>query len=155
MYTNGNSSHPFRMFLFHESHLSKFTSCVIIALILLCIPSGGQFLPSSHVFQNQSLPSSAVLSSNSLKEYVIYSVIEGSSQDSDNERIRLHLGMILAPVDVQEYGGYFTGVEFWRVIMNDMQRTAFVSANPRVCSISAKEVSSEIPLLIEDTGSSS
>ena len=141
MYTKGNSSHPFWAFLFQEIHLSKFTSCVIIALILLNTPSDGQLIPSSQVLQTQSLPSNTVLASNSLKEYVIYSVIEGPSQESDNERIRLHLGMILAPLDVQEYGGYYTGVEFWRVTMNDMQRTAFVSANPKVCSISTREVS--------------
>ena len=140
MYTKGNSSHLLWAFLFQETHLTKFTSCVIIALILLSTPSGGQLI-SSQVLQNQSLPSNTVLSSNSLKEYIIYSVIEGSSQESDNERIRLHLGMILAPVDVQEYGGHYTGVEFWRVIMNDVQRTAFVSANPRVCSVFAGKIS--------------
>lgn len=40
--------------------------------------------------------------------------------------------MLLGPADVQEYGGDYTGVEFWRVKMNDMQRTAFKSANPLV-----------------------
>lgn len=59
--------------------------------------------------------------------------------DSENEKIRLHLGMISAPANVQEYGGDHTGVEFWRVKMNDIQRTAFMSANPKVGQTPAKK----------------
>ena len=40
--------------------------------------------------------------------------------------------MILSSADVQEYGGAYTGVEFWRAKMSDIQRVAFMSANPKV-----------------------
>ena len=111
---------------------------LLVALQLLNAISSGQLVvpsvPSAQESPVQSLPSNNS-SSNALREYVIYSVVDGPSRDADNERIRLHLGMILAPADVHEYGGAYTGVEFWRVKMSDMQRTAFVSANPKVCPI--------------------
>lgn len=40
--------------------------------------------------------------------------------------------MVVAPADVREYGGSYTGVEFWRVNMNDNQFRAFTAAIPNV-----------------------
>lgn len=115
-----------------DKYLCSKLNIVIVALVvLLNTLSSSQLVPSSHVSSRQTLPSNT--SSDAIKEYVIYSIVEGSSPDSDNERVRLHLGMILAPTDVQEYGGEYTGVEFWRVRMSDTQRVAFMSANPKVC----------------------
>ena len=74
-------------------------------------------------------------SSNAFKEYVIYSFVEGDSANDQNEEIRAHLGMMLAPVNVQEYGGDYTGVEFWHVKMSDMQRASFSSVNPKVSDL--------------------
>ena len=140
MYTNKSYSRPCLAFSSLEDLYSKFTVLTVAALVLLSTLSSAQVIPSSRGLQKQTLPSDTSPSSNALKEYVIYSVVEGSFQDSDNEKIRLHLGMILGPADVQEYGGEYTGVDFWRVKMSDMQRTAFVSANPRVCSTSMKKI---------------
>lgn len=103
-----------------------------VGLLLLNTSSSSHLIPSPRAYQQQSVPSNTSLSSNHLKEYIIYSFITGISPVSRNERIRAHLGMILSPADVQEFGGEYTGVEFWRVIMSDMQREAFVGANPNV-----------------------
>ena len=119
--------------LVRENVSSKFTILLVALQLLSALSSGQLVVPSSQGSPTQSSPSNETLSSNALREYVIYSVVDGPSRDTDNERIRLHLGMILAPADVQEYGGEYTGVEFWRVKMSDMQRTAFASANPKVC----------------------
>ncbi len=118
----------------HDSQYFRLPFYLVVALFLLNNISLGQNIPSSRAFPNQALSSNTLASSNALKEYVIYSFVEDSSADSENDRIRLHLGMILAPTDVREYGGDYTGVEFWRVMMSDMQRTAFANANPRVGS---------------------
>lgn len=117
---------------------SKLNVVIVALVVLLNTFSTGQLVLSSRGTSKQTLPSNT--SSDALKEYVIYSIVEGSSQDSDNERVRLHLGMILATTDVQEYGGEYTGVEFWRVIMSDTQRVAFMSANPKVCSSGTRKV---------------
>ena len=77
----------------------------------------------------------ASASSNALKEYVIYSFVEGTSANDQNEEIRAHLGMMLAPAHVQEYGGDYTGVEFWHVKMSDVQRVSFSSVNPKVSEL--------------------
>ena len=119
--------------LVRENVSSKFTILLVALQLLSALSSGQLVVPSSQGSPTQSSPSNETLSSNALREYVIYSVVDGPSRDTDNERIRLHLGMILALADVQEYGGEYTGVEFWRVKMSDMQRTAFASANPKVC----------------------
>ena len=141
MYTNKSYSRPCSALSPREDLYSKFTVLIVAALVVLgTLSSSAQFVPSSRGLQKRSLPSDTSASSNALKEYVVYSVVEGSFQESDNEKIRLHLGMILGPADVQEYGGDYTGVDFWRVKMSDMQRAAFVSANPRVCSISTREI---------------
>ena len=121
-------------FLVGGKAYSNFALLLVALQLLNAISSGQLVVPSAQESPEQSLPSYN-LSSNALKDYVIYSVVDGPSRDADNERIRLHLGMILAPADVQEYGGQYTGVEFWRVKMSDTQRTAFVSANPKVCLI--------------------
>ena len=113
------------MSLFHKS-LSRLSLTFVVALLVLGFPPGAQPVP--HVST----------SSNPFKEYVIYSSVDGSAPDIANERIRLHLGMILSPADVQEFGGDYTGVEFWRVVMSDTQRTAFASANPSVSDAPAK-----------------
>ena len=112
---------------------------IIVALILMNTHSGGQLIPSSQAMQISSVPSNTSLSANALKVYVIYSFVGGPSPDAENEKIRLHLGMMLYPADVQEYGGDYTGVEFWRVKMNDIQRTALTSANPKVGVVYAKQ----------------
>ena len=111
--------------LVHES-LTKLCFIVVLAILLLGLPQGGQ--PVSLVSPT----------SNPLKEYVIYSSVEGPTRDTDNERIRLHLGMVLAPAHVQEFGGDYTGIEFWRVMMSDTQRAAFVGANPTVSGGAAR-----------------
>ena len=108
--------------------LSRLSLALVVAFLLLGLSSGDQPVP--HV---------STTPSNSLKEYVIYSSVEGSTQDTDNEKIRLHLGMILSPADVQEFGGDYTGVEFWRVVMSDTQRVAFASAIPNVSGEPASE----------------
>lgn len=105
---------------------------IVVALILMNTTSGGQLIPSSQAMQSSSVPSNTSLSANALKVYIIYSFVGGPSPNAENEKIRLHLGMMLYPADVQEYGGDYTGVEFWRVKMDDIQRTAFTSANPKV-----------------------
>ena len=124
-------SPPLACFL-HDSQYFRLPFYLVVALLLLNNISLGQVVLPSRAFPNQALSSNTSPSLNNVKEYVIYSFVEGSSADSENDRIRLHLGMILAPTDVREYGGDYTGVEFWRVMMSDMQRTAFMSANPRV-----------------------
>ena len=135
MYTYRSCLPRLPSFLVGENAYSKFTLLLVALQLLNALSSGQLVVPSAQESPEQSSPSNKSLSSNALKDYVIYSVVDGSSRDADNERIRLHLGMILAPADVQEYGGEYTGVEFWRVKMSDMQRTAFVSANPKVCPI--------------------
>ena len=124
---------------FHAELYSKSMKRIIVALILLSAVSNGQGIPASLALQNESGSSITALPSNGLKEYIIYSFIEGASQDADNSKIRLHLGMILAPTEVNEYGGDHTGVEFWHVVMTDIQRTAFRSAIPRVSFNGDKE----------------
>ena len=121
-------------FLVRGNAYSNFALLLVALQLVNAISSGQLVVPSAQESPEQNLPSNNS-SSNALREYVIYSVVDGPSRDADNERIRLHLGMILAPADVQEYGGEYTGVEFWRVKMSDTQRTAFVSANPKVCLI--------------------
>ena len=138
MYTETGCCRLFSAASVYRNLDSKCT-LLIVALVLLNSLSSGQLVPSSHGSPEPTSRSNASLSSNGLKEYVIYSVVEGSSRDSDNERVRLHLGMILAPSEVHEYGGDYTGVEFWHVRMTDMQRSAFVAANPKVCSILDRE----------------
>ena len=133
MYTYRSCLPRLPSLLIRENAHSKFTLLLVVLQLLNAISSGQLVVPSAQESPEQSSPSNKSLSSNALKDYVIYSVVDGSSRDADNERIRLHLGMILAPADVREYGGEYTGVEFWRVKMSDMQRTAFVSANPKVC----------------------
>ena len=123
-------------FSVHENAYPKFALLIVLLQLLSALARSQLVVPSPQGSPAQSLPSNESLSSNALRDYVIYSVVDGPSRDTDNERIRLHLGMILAPADVQEYGGEYTGVEFWRVKMSDMQRTAFARANPKVCPIS-------------------
>ena len=119
--------------LFHESLGPRIGIVLLVALLLLnTLSHSSQLIPSSRPFQGPSLRSNTSLSSNDLKIHIIYSFVEGSSPDSENEKIRLHLSMILALPDVQEYGGHYTGVEFWRVKMNSVQRTALMSVFPRV-----------------------
>ena len=133
MYTYRSSLPRLPWFLVRENAYLKFTLLLLALQLLNALSSGQLVVPSLQGSPEQSAPSNKSLSSNDLKEYVIYSVVDGPSPDADNENIRLHLGMILGPADVQEYGGEYTGVEFWRVKMSDMQRTAFASANPKVC----------------------
>lgn len=130
----------------HKHLCSNFNIVIVALIVLLNTFSSGQLVPSSNGSSEQTSPSNT--SSDALKEYVIYSIVEGSSPDSDNEKVRLHLGMILAPAYVQEYGGEYTGVEFWRVIMSDTQRVAFMSANPKVC-LSITRNGLETPLLMK------
>lgn len=47
--------------------------------------------------------------------------------------------MMLPPADVQEYGGVYTGIEFWHAKMNEVQYTAFISAIPTVGSVCTRE----------------
>lgn len=124
MFTNERRPRSCLVPLFHKRLYLRFSISIIVALNLLNT--------SSQAFEQLPAPSNTLLSTNALKVYVIYSFVEGLSAHSENEEIRLHLGMILAPADVQEYGGDYTGVEFWRVKMSDFQRTAFGSAIPRV-----------------------
>ena len=124
---------PLSSFSIRVNAFPKLALLLVLLQLLNVLVSGQLVVPSSQGSPPQSSPSNESLSSNALKDYVIYSVVDGPSRDTDNERIRLHLGMILAPADVQEYGGEYTGVEFWRVKMSDMQRTAFARANPKVC----------------------
>ena len=154
MYTNEGYHRPSLASSLNKCLYSKLT-ILIVALVLLNTLSSGQVVPSAHGSQKQKLPSNTLLPSNAPKEYVIYSVVEGSSLDSENEKIRLHLGMIIAPVDVQEYGGEYTGVEFWRVRMSDTQRVAFMSANPKVCSRPARQGLQGNAIADEDQGSNS
>ena len=134
--------------LFHESLGPRFRVVLLVALLLLDTFTSSQLIPSPQPFQEPSLRSNTSLSSNDLKVYIVYSFIEGSFPDSRNEKIRLHLSMILAPADAQEYGGDYTGVEFWRVKMNNMQRTALMSAFPTVGLISTMMLSARGPLLM-------
>ena len=120
-------------FLVRGTAYPRFILLLLALQLFITISSGQLVVPSTQGSPEQSAPFNTSLSSNARKEYVIYSIVDGPSPDADNENIRLHLGMILAPADVQEYGGGYTGVEFWRVRMSDMQRTAFASANPKVC----------------------
>lgn len=130
----------FPSFLVRKNGYSKFALLLVSLQLLNALASGQLVVPSPQASSAQSSPFNESLSSNALKDYIIYSVVDGPSRDTDNERVRMHLGMILAPADVQEYGGEYTGVEFWRARMSDMQRTAFARANPKVypLSLSAK-----------------
>ena len=107
----------------------------LIALVILNTVSNGQLIPPPQALRDLPLPSNTSTSSNALKTYIIYSFVDGPSLESKNEEIRLHLEMMLSPVDLQEYGGEYTGVEFWRVKMTDIQYTAFTRANPRVSQV--------------------
>ena len=131
MFTNKRRPRSCLAPLFRERLYSRFSISIIVALNLLNT--------SSRAFQQLPAPSNTSLSMNALKVYVIYSFVEGLSAHSENEEIRLHLGMVLDPADVQEYGGDYTGVECWRVKMSDFQRTAFTSAIPRVGLMSTRE----------------
>ena len=135
MYTYRSCLPRLPSFLVGENAYPRFTLLLLALQLLNALSCGQLVVPSLQGSSEQSAPSNKSLSSNDIKEYVIYSVVDGPSPDADNERIRLHLGMILAPAYVQEYGGQYTGVEFWRVRMSDMQRTAFASANPKVCPL--------------------
>ena len=119
----------------HNPYRSSKIYYIIVALILLNTISEGQGIPASLTLQNETLTPTTSQSANDLKEYIIYSFVDGASPDSENDRIRLHLGMILATTEVKEYGGKYTGVEFWHVVMSDMQLRAFTSAIPRVSAI--------------------
>ena len=152
MYTNKNYLCSWLAFMFHERLCSRFRILMAVTLILLSTTSDGHLVPSQAV-RRPSLRSDSSLSSNALREYIVYSLVEGPSMDSENEKIRLHLGMISAPADVQEYGGDHTGVEFWRVKMNDIQRTAFMSANPKVGQTPLEEDSRGNPEANEREGS--
>lgn len=132
MYAKGSHSRPCLALFVHECVCPSFSIVFIITLILLNASSNGQLIAFSRASQESSVPSNTSLSTNALKDYVIYSVVEGSSPGSANENIRSHLEMILAPAYLQEYGGDSTGVEFWRVKMSDLQRAVFVRAYPRV-----------------------
>lgn len=107
----------------------------LIALVILNTVTSGELISPLQASRDLPLPFNTSTSSDALKTYIIYSFVDGPSIDSKNEEIRLHLEMMLSPVDLQEYGGGYTGVEFWRVKMTDMQYTAFTSANPRVGQI--------------------
>ena len=109
-----------------RSYCSELSLLIILALSLFRSLTAAQNVSSLHALQNISLPSKAP------RVYVIYSFVEGTASDSENEKIRLHLGMILAPADVQEYGGDYTGVEFWRVKLDEVQRNAFLQGIPFV-----------------------
>ena len=135
MCTYVNCSPRLPSFFLGENAYSRFALLLVALQLLNALSSGQLVVPSAQETPEQSAPSNESFSSNALKDYVIYSVVDDPSRDHDNEMIRLHLGMILAPADVQEYGGEYTGVEFWRVKMSDMQRTAFATANPKVCPI--------------------
>ena len=113
----------------YEALYSRFILSILLTLLLLSTSSSGVVLPE--LDGSLSLYNTSA-SSKALKEYVIYSFVEGASAKAQNEEIRSHLGMMLAPVNVQEYGGDYTGVEFWHVKMNDVQRAAFSGVNPRV-----------------------
>ncbi len=132
----------------HESLGSRFRVVLLVALLLLNTFSHSQLISSPQPFQDPSLRFNRSLSSNDLKVYIVYSFIGGSFPDSRNEKIRLHLSMILSPADAQEYGGHYTGVEFWRVKMNNMQRTALMSAFPTVGLTSTMMLSARGPLLM-------
>lgn len=123
-------------FFARENFYPKFALFLVALQLLNALSNSQLVVPSLQGSPAQSSPSNESSSSNALKEYVIYSVVDGPSPDDDNEKVRLHLAMLLAPADVQEYGGGYTGVDFWHVKMSDMQRTAFASANPKVCPIS-------------------
>lgn len=129
------SSSPSSGFSFHNAYHSSNIYLILIALILLNTISEGQGIPASLTLQNETLTPATSQPANDLKEYVIYSFVDGASPDNENDRIRLHLGMILAATEVKEYGGVHTGVEFWYVVMTDMQLRAFTSAIPRVSAM--------------------
>ena len=115
----------------YESLYLRSILLVLLTLHLFSTSASGVVLPG---LDGSLSLYNASASSNALKEYVIYSFVEGTSAHDKNEAIRAHLGMMLAPVNVQEYGGDYTGVEFWHVKMNDMQRASFSSVNPKVSS---------------------
>ena len=115
-----------------EALHSRSTIPFLLTLLLFTISASGVVLPG--LDGSLSLYNTPA-SSNALKDYVIYSFVEGSSANDQNEEIRAHLGMMLAPVNVQEYGGDYTGVEFWHVKMSDMQRVSFSSVNPKVSEL--------------------
>lgn len=151
MCIKGSHFRPQLALLFHGSPCSRFSIVITVALVLLITTSGGQLIPSSQAAGQPSLQSNKSLSSSvpkDLKDYVIYSFMESPSSDSENEKVRLHLGMMLAPADVQEYGGDYTGVEFWRVAMNDIQHAAFTSSNPRVSARPTRKSFARVPLLM-------
>ena len=130
--TSSNGCLCFRQ-LSYKALYSKSILLILLTLLQFGTSASGVVLPgldgSTSLYNTSS-------SSNALKEYVIYSFVEGASANDQNEEIRAHLGMMLAPVNVQEYGGDYTGVEFWHVKMNDMQRASFSSVNPKVSDLS-------------------
>ena len=137
----------------YESLCLRFSMFIWIALMLLNTVSRGQLIAPP-----QALPSNSSVSSNAFKTYIIYSFVSGPSPASKNEQIRLHLDMMLPVADLQEYGGVYTGVEFWRAKMNDMQYTAIISAFPTVGQKCIKEslrmkvnVNSEKAQILENT----
>lgn len=132
MYATGSHTRPCLALFVHECLRPGFSIFIIITLILMNSTSNGQLIASSQVPQVSSVPFNTSLSTNALKDYVIYSVVAGPSPSSENEKIRSHLEMILAPALLQEYGGDYTGVEFWRAKMSDLQRAVFARACPRV-----------------------
>ena len=132
MYAKGSHNRPFFALTFNEWLCPSFRLFIVVVLILLNVPSNGQLIETSSASQESSVPSQSSLSTNALKYYVIYSVVEGPSPASENENIRSHLEMILAPAYLQEYGGDYTGVEFWCAKMSDLQRAILVRAFPRV-----------------------
>ena len=143
MYASNRRAGPCLVLPWLQFICSSFNTAMIVALIFLHSLSDSHVIPSSQALQKHSLPSNTTLSENALKVYIIYSFVQGPSSDTENEKIRLHLGMLLAPTDVQEYGGEYTGVEFWRVKMSNVQRTAFASAIPRV-SILFRNLTSQL-----------
>ena len=118
--------------LSYESLYSRSILLILLTLLQLSTSASGVVLP--RLDGSLSLYNTSA-SSNVLKEYVIYSFVEGASANDQNEEIRAHLGMMLAPVNVQEYGGDYTGVEFWHVKMTDVQRASFSSVNPKVSEL--------------------
>ena len=116
----------------YEALYSRSILLILLTLLQFSTYTSGLVLPG--LDGSLSLYNTTA-SSNALKEYVIYSFVEGASANDQNEEIRAHLGMMLAPVNVQEYGGDYTGVEFWHVRMDDKQRASFSSVNPKVSDL--------------------
>lgn len=95
---------------------------------LLAIATAAQVQPAAILSQNISTPA------NEVKEYIVYSSIGYPYSASENDKMGNSLVEILGTLKVRQCGTpeSFTGIEFWLVQMDNLERLEFLKDLPDV-----------------------